>query len=210
MVRALTLCNHFHASVAGALPGQWHSANSWHDRRCRSGEWNKLPSFSLSATSSGEHRWTLHDWNCNKSVTLENNDSPESQYSNRRRKTEKPCFSYFNLKSLQHEQQTITVQSFCAWYALRSSTRQIELQAHVEDKASRVGLVQPGQQQSPDFSMLALIHPVTHLFRKEQRKKHKELQAKIQNNKNEISKQWNALCNEWLGPQLESISSISQ
>lgn len=56
-----TLCNHFHASVAGALPGLWHRANSWHDRRCRSGEWNKLPSFSLSATSSGntdEHYMT--------------------------------------------------------------------------------------------------------------------------------------------------------
>lgn len=208
MVRALTLCNHFHASVAGALPGLWHSANSWHDRRCRSGEWNKLPSFSLSATSSGEHRWTLHDWNCNKSVTLENNDSPESQYSNRKRKTEKPGFSYSNLKSLQREQQTKMVRSFCAWYALGSFTKQIELRAHVEDKASRVGLVQPGQQQS-NFSMLALIQVVTHLSRKEQRKNHKELQAKIQNNKNEICEQGNALCNEWLGPQLASISWIS-
>lgn len=171
MVRALTLCNHFHASVAGDLPGLWHSANSWHDRRCRSGEGNKLPSFSLSATSSGEHRWTLHDWNCNKSVTPENNDSPESQYRNRKRKTAKLCLGSSNLKSLQCEQQTKTVQSFCAWYAFRSFTKQIELQAHVEDKASRVGLVQPGQQQSPDFSTLVLIHHVTHQPRKQQRRK---------------------------------------
>lgn len=61
-VCALTLCNHFHASVACALPGLWHKADSWHDRRCRSGEWNKLPSFCLSATSSG---------NTNKHYTTE-------------------------------------------------------------------------------------------------------------------------------------------
>lgn len=145
MVRALTLCAHFHASVAGALPGLWHSADSWHDRRCRSGEWNKLPSFSLSATSSGntdEHYMTeiatnLWLW---KIMTHQRANTVTGRGKQRNCvwaiPTSKVCRVSNKIKW-----SNLTVAHVSRVFFFFFFTKRFELQTHVQHtyKASRVG-----------------------------------------------------------------------
>lgn len=168
-----TLCNHFHASVAGALPGLWHRANSWHDRRCRSGEWNKLPSFSLSATSSGntdEHYMT----------EIATNVWLWKIMTHRRANTVtgrgKQTNCVWVISTLQVcrvnnkiKRSNITVHNM--YWDLFTKHLEVETRVQGTYKPPRVGLVQRRQQQSPEVSILALsrFHLVAHLSRREKR-----------------------------------------
>lgn len=187
-----TLCNHFHASVAGAPPGLWHRANSWHDRRCRSGEWNKLPSFSLSATSSGntdEHYMT----------EIATNVWLWKIMTHRRANTVTERGKQMNYVWVISTFQVCRVnnkikRSNCTVHNMYRDlfTKHLEVETHVQDtyKPLRVGLVQRRQQQSPEVSILALsrFHLVAHLSRREKRnvlgeKNHKHHRWRFQKRK---------------------------
>lgn len=63
-VRAVIYMHHF----PGALCGLWHSADSWHDRRCWTGGTKQIAFIFLECNLFREHGWALHNWNGNKSA----------------------------------------------------------------------------------------------------------------------------------------------